>query len=298
MSDEDLEARSSVEDPVPSEAERPRRPTVARLVSGHKYIAGFLGAVGTATLGVIVPQLIHKAERWTTAQEAPLAVQVITDITRFRSGAGHVPQYLIPGSASALGPPPNRYAADPILQHRPPDFDPERYAWAHALGGVDANETLLRLSISGTSAAATDLQQIRVRIVRCTRPLSGTEVSYTGLGDAIGTRFFTVNLDQQPPTVKYVGTGATRRPGPQPFPMRVTDSIQEEFDITADVLNSDCQWDLLLDWTQGQHSGTVVISNNGKPFRTTTGNTRSGPAEGVAVVYWDPKLQRWVRPNI
>lgn len=268
---------------------------ISSLLGRHKYLAAFLGAVGTATVGVLIPQLIHGVESKATSEPTPLQVQVITDIARFRSDANHIPLYLIQRPATALGAPPNRYAKDPSDPHsQPPGFDPERYAWAHRMGGVDADETLLRLSISGTSAAATDLQQIRVRIVRCQAPLHGTEVTYLGLGDEIGARFFTVILDAPDPIVKYVGTGTSRSPGAQPFPLRVTNSIQEEFDIAADTLHSECQWKLLLDWTQGDRSGTMVISDGGTPFETTAGDTESGPSNGVKEVYWDPTLQKWL----
>jgi hypothetical protein len=234
-------------------------------------------------------------------------VQVISDLSRFRSGATHVPLFVIPRPASSLGPPPNRYAANPQDPHESFDsneLDAARYDWAHSLGGLDAEESLVRLSISGSSAAATDLQQIRVKILRCTSPQKGTLVSYLGLGDSIGTRFFTITLDgvgivsgyRVPPgTVEYVGTGTNRHAGPEPFPLRVTDSIQEDFDITADALRHDCQWELLLDWTQGSRSGTTVITNHGSPFETTAAYDAHGnPTKGVEGVSWDPKAQRWV----
>ena len=100
-------------------------------------------------------------------------MQVISDLSRFRSGATHVPLFVIPRPSSSIGPPPGRYAADPADPHTSFDsneLDAARYDWAHSLGGFDAEETLVRLSISGTTAAATDLQEIRVKILRCASP--------------------------------------------------------------------------------------------------------------------------------
>jgi hypothetical protein len=292
----------------PGNSSRSLGPRLATLISGHKLTAGFLGALATATIGVIVPQLIHSAESAATSDHAPVSVQVISDLSRFRSGATHVPLFVIPDRPSSIGPPPNRYAAnpgDPHVSSVSGDLDTARYDWAHSLGGLDAEETLVRLSISGTTTAATDLQQIRVKILRCTRPRRGTLVSYLGLGDSIGTRFFTITLDgvghvsgrEVPPgTVAYVGTGTTRRAGPEPFPLRVTDSIQEEFDITADAVGHDCQWELLLDWTQGSRTGTAMITNHGNPFETTAAyDAKGNPIRGVEGVSWDIKAQRWVR---
>lgn len=288
------EKRDLGEHPAQARGDERRQSSFATFLKKYKFIAAFLGAVGTATLGVLIPQLIHAMESAASPSHSPVEVNVITDVARFRSGAGYVPLYLIQRPPSAIGAPPNRFAEDASDPHEPASFDPARYAWAHALGGIDADETLLRLSISGTSPAATDLQQIRLRIIRCRAPLPGTEVGYVGIGDSIGTRFFTANLDNQTSTLNYVGTGPRRRPGPQPFPLRVTDSIQEEFDISIYASRYDCQWDLLLDWTQGDRSGTAVITDNGKPFETTATEGNSGKVKGVNEIFWDPKLQRWV----
>jgi hypothetical protein len=256
----------------------------------------------TATIGVIVPQLIHSAESAATSHPAPLNVQVISDLSRFRSGATHVPLFVIPLPSSSIGPPPAD-PADPHASFDSNELDAARYDWAHSLGGFDAEETLVRLSISGTTTAATDLQEIRVKILRCASPRKGTLVSYLGIGDSIGTRFFTITLDgvgeisgrKVPPgVVQYVGAGASRQPGPEPFPLRVTDSIQEEFDITADALMHDCQWKLLLDWTQGSRRGTTVITNHGNPFETTAALAGDDTVRGVQGVSWDRKEQRWV----
>jgi hypothetical protein len=258
-------------------------------VHRRKKILATIGAAAvTAAIGFIVPKLLTAAQNTIKSTPDPLNVQVITDIARFRSSVVHIADYVIPRPVSNIGAPPNAHEADPQDPGSSVRNDPARYLWAHQLGGVDADESLVRLSISGTSSAATVLQQLRVRVIRCGPPLPGTLVSYTGLGDAIGTRFFSVVLDKPLPTVQYYSTHQTPDPQ-QPFPLRVTDSIQEEFDVSAGVFHSDCDWDLLLDWTHGSRTGTTVISNNGKPFRTTSSQSRA-----VTMVAWNPHRQRWV----
>ena len=80
----------------------------------------------------------------------------------------------------------------------------------------------------------------------------------------------------------------------QPFPLRITDSDQEVFDVTATVSRRDCDWTLLLDWTAGDRQGTTVVDDHGKPFRTTSGGSADGPVPGLESVIWDPVSDRWV----
>ena len=252
-----------------------------------KLIGAAAAAAATATIGFVVPQLLGTL----TAKVAPPAVlhaQALTDIAQFRSSAPHVPEFVIPRPVAQIGPPPDADDLDPHAA-------PLRYSWAHDLGGVDAFETLVRVSISGAGSSATDLQQLRVELVGCQAPLKGRLVTYTGLGSGIGAKYFSIDLDSDTPTAEYVNAkGVPKRR--QPFPLRVTDSDQEVFDVTATISRRDCRWRLLLDWTAGDRRGTTVIDDHGKPFRTTSGDTADGPAPGVTPVVWDPARSRWVAP--
>ena len=252
----------------------------------RKGLVAVCAAVGTAATGFIVQQVLTAGERAFSSTGAPLQVRIITDLALFRSSAAYVPAFVVPRSIADIGPPPNRYAADPSNPQEPPADDPARYSWAHRLGGVDADQTLVRLSISGTSSSATVLQQLRVRVLQCGPPLTGTDVSYRGLGDGIGVRYFFVVLDQSLPTVVYSWPDL-RANGNQPFPLRVTNSIQEEFDVVGQVNHSDCDWELLLDWTQGTRNGTLTLSNDGKPLETTASSS-----PGVSEATWNPRQQR------
>jgi hypothetical protein len=276
------------------EPEEPRAPAASRgLLSRHRKLAGAAAAaVGTAALGVVVPQLIGSVEHRIKPSPA-LRVQSIVDVARFRSDAPHVPEFVIPRAASAVPKPPDAGSAPSRFDpHHADGFDPARYAWAHELGGVDGVETLVRVSIAGTGTAATQLQQLRPKILRCRRPLQGTLVTYTGLGSGMGDRYFSIDLDHDSPAAKYVDAGG-RIKDDQPFPLRVTDADQEVFDVSATVTRRDCDWELLLDWTAGSRSGTTVITDHGKPFRTTSGGTADGPAPGVQSAVWDLVTRRW-----
>src|SRR3954454_17395218 len=161
-----------------------------------KLIGSGAAAVATAAVGFAVPQVLGSIQ----SQVAPAPVlhaQVLTDIAKFRSSAPHVPEFVVPGPPSRFGTPPD--AGDETLRAAP-----LRYAWAHARDGVDATESLIRGSISGAPAAATDLQQLRVRLVRCQAPMRGTLLTYLGLGSGIGARYFMIDLDRKTPVAEYV----------------------------------------------------------------------------------------------
>jgi hypothetical protein len=253
-----------------------------------RVIASAAAAVATAVLGFVVPQVLGTIK--TKVVPPPvLHAQVITDVARFRSNAPHVPEFVIPRPLAQIGRPPDADDVDPdfpeLLAIR---SAPLRYAWAHGQGGVDATETLVRVGLSGAGPAATDLPQLRVRLGRCRAPLQGRLVTYTGLGSGIGAKYFSIDLDSETPVAEYVDAkGRVKRR--QPFPLRITDSDQEVFDVSAGISRGDCEWTLLLDWTAGNRQGTTVIDDHGKPFRTTSPDT-------AEPVIWDPAKERWVEP--
>jgi hypothetical protein len=253
-----------------------------------KLIGSGAAAVATAALGFAVPQVLGGIQH-RVAPAPVLHAQVLTDVAKFRSNAPHVPEFVVPGPIARVGAPPDAGDTPRDYPGAMSDAAPLRYAWAHAHGGVDATESLVRVSISGASAAATDLQQLRVRLVRCQAPMRGTLLTYSGLGSGIGARYFMIHLDRRAPVAQYVDkNGRIKRD--QPFPLRVTDSDQEVFDITAGTTRRDCQWELLLDWTAGSRHGTTVINNHGKPFRTTS------TQRAVETRIWNSVTSRWVLP--
>jgi hypothetical protein len=258
-----------------------------------KVIGSAAAAVATAALGFVVPQVLGTIKAKVVPTPA-LHAQVQTDVARFRSNAPHVPEFVIPRPLDQVGRPPDADDVDPEFPHNLAiRAAPLRYAWAHRLGGVDAVETLARITLSGSGSAATDLQQLRVRLVRCRPPMKGQLVTYTGLGSGIGAKYFAIDLDRDTPVADYVDANGKVR-GRQPFPLRITDSDQEVFDVTASTSRRDCEWTLLLDWTAGERQGTTVIDDHGKPFRTTSGGSADGRVPGLKSVIWDPVSDRWV----
>jgi hypothetical protein len=250
---------------------------------GSGALGALAAAVGTAALGAAVAYFLDKRfwrglERGLGVVRDPLHIQVLTDVDSFESGVVHVPRFVLPDDPDALPPPP---AGD-----RPEG----RYQWAHALGGVDAGESLVRVIVSGTSESPVVLHRLHVKVVSRKPPLEGSLISYLGLGAPMSVRYFDVDLDADPPSLDYrTADGQTV----ERFPFRVAETEDEVLDIYAHTFRSDCEWMLELTYTSDGVTGARNIDDQGMPFRTTAAD---GP--GLVVVYWtENRWQTYVPPQ-
>jgi hypothetical protein len=88
-----------------------------------------------------------------------------------------------------------------------------------------------------------------------------------GCGAGVPTRSFTIALDGARPDVKpKAGTGN--------FPYSVSESDPETYYITADASAYYVSWYLELKWSSGSRSGTLIVDDDGEPFRTSGNNGR------------------------
>ncbi|MGW1615012.1 helix-turn-helix domain-containing protein [Streptomyces sp. NPDC002285] len=161
--------------------------------------------------------------------------------------------YLIDRPATDIGPP-------PVEQDAP--------AWVGANKAVTAGEQLVTLTVQGTGRETVVIEGLEVRVVRKDTPLAWNDyVMGVGCGGGVPTRPFTVALDAARPVVV---AGADQRD----FSFKVSESDPEVFKITADASAYDVTWYLELTWSSGGRNGTLVIDDNGKPFRTSGNNGR------------------------
>jgi hypothetical protein len=278
----------------PKEVDTAREPTKRRVsayIADHKSraIGATIGAVVAAVVGFVITQVLGSAERALSPLSAPLAIQAVANDDFLLSSPGPPPPaFLIRSPSSAVGPPPDPTSSGSA-------FDPAaRYAWAHRMGGVDAGETILTLTVSGTTGAATVLQQLRLNET-CGPALAGTVIEYPPGKPAVAAVFGTAVLVQASLPVRQIEFELGRHPHVVeptgvPFPFTVTQSDVEQFVLVARVADADCKWRLLLDWSSGATNGTVVISDRGKPFRTTAS---AGP--GITQIIWNARSRRWRR---
>ncbi|MGW6735025.1 helix-turn-helix domain-containing protein [Streptomyces sp. NPDC055013] len=161
--------------------------------------------------------------------------------------------YLIDRPATDIGPP-------PVEQDAP--------AWVGANKAVTAGEQLVTLTVQGTGKETVVIEGLEVRVVRKDTPLAWNDyVMGVGCGGGVPTRPFTVALDAARPVVV---AGADQRD----FSYKVSESDPEVFKITADASAYDVTWYLELTWSSGGRNGTLVVDDNGKPFRTSGNNGR------------------------
>jgi hypothetical protein len=235
-------------------------------------------AVGAALLASGVSYFIG-ADFWRGVEEkvgtadAPVQAATITDVDRFDSDVVHIPEFVVPGPIGQIPPPPNG------------DSEVGRYAWAHDLGGVDAASSLMRVTVTGEGSTPVILQGLRVRVDERRPPLRGSLLSYFGLGAPQSVRYIEVDLSVDPPTWRFIGEEG--RPEDH-FPLRVSASETEVFDVQVLRVRGDVSWHLELEYTADGEQGVMRVDDRGSPFRTTEADPSAQEAYGWLDGSWQP----------
>ncbi|MEU5040679.1 helix-turn-helix domain-containing protein [Streptomyces griseorubiginosus] len=152
----------------------------------------------------------------------------------------------------------------------PPASEQDAPRWAAAYGAVSSGEQRVALTVQGTGAETVVLNALHVRVLSKNAPLAWNDYAMgVGCGGGVGTKSFDIALDSGSPTV-------TVKNGQRAFPYKVSESDPEVFYVTAHTTAHDVRWDLTLDWSSGDRSGTVHIDNAGRPFRTSADVGRPG----------------------
>jgi hypothetical protein len=142
--------------------------------------------------------------------------------------------------------------------------------WARQYGGIPSpGETIVRAVIQGRSASPIVLLDLRIRVLQRRSPPKGTRI-HVGGGGPLSSRYFTANLDTDPPHLSYE-TGEDTSERPIQFPYKVSDTDPEVFVIDAVTAQYDCTWVAELYWSFEGKNGTTIIDDGGKPFRTVSG---------------------------
>ncbi|MBQ1114639.1 helix-turn-helix transcriptional regulator [Streptomyces sp. C3-3] len=258
----------SAPDPPAPEAPRarPRRGAPAPLVAAAVTLVVL--ALAAALLGHPTRTASAPAPAATapgrTAAPLPFTWSVGSQL--WEGGCGHT--YLVDRAPRAVAPPP--VAAN-------------SGAWAGTHGAVHGGEALVRITVQGRSPSdAVVLHALHVRVVDRAAPLPWNAYRMdNGCGGAVTPRHFSVDLDRPRPLARSVdgldASGAEVRKIPAvSFPYKVTSSDPEELLVSARTGGCDCRWYLELEWSAGGRTGTVRITDGGKPFRTS--GTRGRPA--------------------
>ncbi|MEV4414570.1 hypothetical protein [Catellatospora sp. NPDC049609] len=149
--------------------------------------------------------------------------------------------------------------------------DDEVIAWMHQTGAVPSHGRVL-ITVLGGSGKAVVLQGMTIEVVE-RGPARDVPAVYNvedGCGAGEQPRLFATVLDTASPVLRpYPGADLAGNEIPAvAFPFTVSETDPEIFEITADPGACDCSWRLRLRWVAGDRSGTLVIDDHGKPFRT------------------------------
>ncbi|MEY9485326.1 pyruvate/2-oxoglutarate dehydrogenase complex dihydrolipoamide acyltransferase (E2) component [Streptomyces calvus] len=181
--------------------------------------------------------------------------------------------------------------AKPPAQVPPPPAPQDAGTWAATQSAVHGGETMVELSVQGTSDTAVVLTALRVRVAGRSAPAPGTAYAMDqGCGGVLSPRYFDVDLDKDRPIARAVpgNDGGTPIPAVR-MPYRVSATDPEVLLVTARTQGCDCRWYLELDWSSQGRTGTVRVDDRGVPFRT------SG-IEGLPHYEYDTSARGW-RPR-
>ncbi|MEI5102310.1 helix-turn-helix transcriptional regulator [Streptomyces sp. PmtG] len=210
--------------------------------------AGAGGAKGSGTGGEgsegNAPGSGGKASAGPSAR-APLSVS--TQPQHWDSPCGR--PYVIPRTPGRLPAPPNEQDAA---------------GWVSAFGAVSAEQQEVKFTVQGTGKETVVLESLNVRVVDRSTPPGWNKYLMgflgVGCGGDVPKHLFNVELDKGRPALVPEGGD---------FPYKVSESDPEAFYVTAFAKSRDVRWYLELEWSSGHRHGTLVIDDEGKPFRTT-----------------------------
>ncbi|MBL3667637.1 helix-turn-helix domain-containing protein [Streptomyces sp. M2CJ-2] len=204
------------------------------------------------------------------------------------SPAGTPLAWTVDSQAWAFGCGHDYVIAKPPAEVPPPPVPQDAGTWAATQTAVHGGETIVKLSVQGTSDTAVVLTALRVRVTGRTDPAPGNAYAMDqGCGGALTPRYFDVDLDKDRPIARAVAGNDAGTPIPAVrMPYRVSATDPEVLQVTARTVTCDCHWHLELDWSSAGRSGTVRIDDRGRPFRT------SG-IEGLPHYEYDTEARRW-----
>lgn len=175
----------------------------------------------------------------------------------------------------------------------PPPAPQDRRGWAESYGGVEAGNTLLQLTVQGTSREAVVLKGMNVRVLSRNAPLPWSAYKMgNGCGSGITPQTFAAHLDAGHPTLRPVPgrQGDVEVPAVD-FPYKVTSEDVEVFNLDMEAVNYDVTWILELEWSSGGNEGTLRVDDHGKPFRLSGMKGRPEYVYGGPGYGWEPAGQ-------
>ncbi|OKI97823.1 DNA-binding protein [Streptomyces sp. CB02058] len=182
--------------------------------------------------------------------------------------------------------------AQPPERVPPPPAAQDAGTWAAAQQAVHGGETIVKLSVQGTSGTAVVLEALRVRVTGRADPAPGNVYSMAqGCGGSLTPRTFAVNLDKDRPIARATAGNDAGTPIPAvSLPYRVSAEDPEVLLVTARTGSCDCSWYLELDWSSQGRADTARIDDRGRPFRTSAVEDLTPYAYDTSARAWAPRV--------
>jgi hypothetical protein len=145
-----------------------------------------------------------------------------------------------------------------------------------AADGSPASPLTALLSIQGKTSTAVVINRLDIRTVQ-RRPAPNGTILGNPCGGALTYRWLAVDLDNIPPRITAELNKEYEKQHPEmspqsrqsiQFPYKISSTDPEVFQIEAETVYCDCEWVAVLSWQSAGRSGTKIIDNHGKPFRT------------------------------
>jgi hypothetical protein len=157
--------------------------------------------------------------------------------------------------------------------HDIPDFWRD---WKLVADGVPVSYSLVLVTAQAAGADSVTITDIDISVERAA-PLTGTLLDKP-CGGPETFRLVDVDLDAPRPVVRDRDIDPAladelaregRQIGPVRFPYEVTRQDGETFAIRAHTKTCFCSWTAALRWSSAGRTGTVIINDQGQPFRIT-----------------------------
>jgi hypothetical protein len=195
----------------------------------------------------------------------PVDIHVETDPGVFLAGQPNWDAfgYILPYQPSELEPPPSEVCRD-------------WHIWATKQAGIPAGWSRVRMTLSGHLDATVLVDQVRIRVHERRPRSQGAYVRCrTGGADAV-PRGFTVDLDNDPPSVWPVSPGGD--PANAPLAVSVSKGEVEIFEVEARATRDIVEWTAELTVIVNGKRDLLRINDAGKPF-VTAGTDGFSPLE-------------------
>jgi hypothetical protein len=227
----------------------------------RRVIALIIAGVGVVLSAIIYAVVSIEASRLTAPRG--LSVSVATNVDQISLGrgvvAGEQSAYWFASSASMLPPPPEGLNACY-----------GRYEWSRRLKGIEAERTLIRVTVSATGSQPVAITGFQVHVLSRRAPAKdGVTADCPGLGSSgpSAVHLVIADLDDNPVAIESYPVGSSK-PDPT-FTFTLAPGESQVFDLLARSIACLCTWDGSLEVTVGGEEQTVPIEEHSRPFLTT-----------------------------